>query len=74
MTFKLLGQLPEHVDLTVGATTLDESVHHVGRPGGALSARCALTTRLVLVELGESSNGGDDPAQACFLRRREIVL
>jgi hypothetical protein len=33
-------------------TTLDEAVHHVHHPGRTLTAWRALTTRLVLVELG----------------------
>ena len=50
-------QLEQHVNLPLLRPTLDHAVHHVHHPSCALSARCALATRLVLVEFGESGNG-----------------
>lgn len=51
VSLDFLGQLLEHLNLALMRPTDDEAVHHLLKPGGALTARRALTARLVLVEL-----------------------
>lgn len=45
-------KLEQHVDLAQVPTALNETIHHVLHPCGTLTARCTLTARLMLVELG----------------------
>ncbi len=56
VTLDLLSQLPEHVDLGVRGVSLFHSLQHLNQPIGTLSARSALTARLMSVKLGESQN------------------
>ena len=46
-----LRELEKHVNFSLVSATFDETVHHVHHPCGALSARCALPTRLMFIEL-----------------------
>lgn len=62
LSMHLIGhsrELEEHVNLSLLCSSLYHPVHHVHHPSGTLPARRALTTRLVLVEFGESGNGID---------------
>jgi hypothetical protein len=43
VTFDLLGQLPEHVDLTLVSATLDHAIHHLLEVSRSLSAGSALS-------------------------------
>jgi hypothetical protein len=60
VSLNLLGQLLEHVDLALPRLALGESVHNLVCPLAALSARCALTAGLVVVELCETCDGADN--------------
>mmetsp|Transcript_29325 Transcript_29325/g.50220 ORF Transcript_29325/g.50220 Transcript_29325/m.50220 type:complete len:387 (+) Transcript_29325:480-1640(+) len=60
VAFDLIGELLEHVDLLELGVARDEAVHDVGHPRGALAARRALAARLVLVELGQTRDRGDN--------------
>lgn len=60
VAFNLLGKLPKHVDFTGTSLAVLESVHDLQEPGGALSAGCALTAGLVLIEVRETLNGADN--------------
>ena len=56
----LLGELLHHVNLASAGLALLETVHDLLGPLGTLTARSALAARLVVVKLGETSNGADD--------------
>lgn len=60
VTLDLLGKFLHHVDFTSPGLTLFETLHDLVGPLGTLSARGALTARLVVVELGKTGNGADD--------------
>ena len=57
VTLDLLGELLHHVDLTSAGLTLLETLHDLVGPLGTLTARCALSARLVVVELGKTGDG-----------------
>mmetsp|Transcript_5672 Transcript_5672/g.15056 ORF Transcript_5672/g.15056 Transcript_5672/m.15056 type:complete len:451 (+) Transcript_5672:362-1714(+) len=56
----LVRQLLEHVDLLDLGVACHQAVHDFAHPGGALAARCALATALVLVKLGEACDRRHD--------------
>lgn len=56
----LFRQLEQHVNLALVSAALDKARHHVCHPGRALAAGCALAARLVLVELREARDAGND--------------
>ena len=56
----LLGELLHHVDFTSAGLALLEAVHDLLGPLGTLTARSALTARLVVVELGETGDGANN--------------
>lgn len=60
VTLDLLGQLLEHVDLTLAGLTLLHTLHHLHGPLAALTAGSALTARLVLVEGGQTRDGANN--------------
>jgi hypothetical protein len=60
VSLHLLGQLLEHVDLTLPCLALGESVHDLVRPFAALTAWCALAAGLVVVELCKAGDGADN--------------
>lgn len=60
VTFDLLGELLEHVNLPLTALTLLESAHDLLSPLAALSARSALAATFVAVEVAETADGSDD--------------
>jgi hypothetical protein len=60
VTLNLLGQLLEHVNLTLTALTLLETLHDLLSPLASLTARCALAATLVAVEVAETADGTDD--------------
>jgi len=54
VAFNLLSQLLEHIDFSEVSVTDLEAFEDVDHPAGALTARSALTARLVRVEFSES--------------------
>ena len=60
VSLNLLGQLLEHVDLTLTGLSLLETLHDLLGPLGALATWCALSARLVAVEVGKAGDGADD--------------
>ena len=60
VTLDLLGEFLEHVDLTFLGVAGLETLHHLQGPLATLTAGCALTTTLVLVEARKTTNGADD--------------
>jgi hypothetical protein len=60
VTLNLLGELLEHINLTLTGLTVLESLHHLLRPLATLSARCALAATLVAVEVAETADGSDN--------------
>ena len=60
VTLDLLGELLHHVNLAGAGLTLLESVHDLLGPLATLTAWSALTARLVVVELAQTSDGADD--------------
>ena len=54
MTFNLIGELLEHVNLCEVSVSLLYALQNVNHPTGSLSAGSALTAALVLVKLRES--------------------
>ena len=59
VTFDLVGQLFEHVDLSEVGVSEFHTLQHIDHPASALAARGALTAGLVLVELGETQDSVD---------------
>lgn len=60
VSFNLTRQLLNHVNLARASLTVLETSHHVGEPRGSLTARCALSTGLVLVESRKTRDGRDN--------------
>ena len=60
MTLDLLGELLHHVNLASASLTLLKSVHDLLGPLAALTARSALTARLVVVEFAQTGDRADD--------------
>jgi hypothetical protein len=60
VTLNLLGELLEHVNLTLTGLTLLKSLHHLLCPLATLSARCALAATLVAVEVAETADSSDN--------------
>jgi len=60
VALNLLGELLEHVNLTLTGLTILESLHHLLRPLATLSAGCALAATLVAVEVTETADGSDN--------------
>lgn len=60
VTFNLEGKLLQHVDLSKVSITLLDTVEQVDHPACTLTARSALSTAFVLVELGKAEDGVDD--------------
>jgi len=60
VTLDLLGEFLHHVDFAGTGLTLFESVHDLLGPLATLTAWSALTARLVVVELAQTSDGADD--------------
>lgn len=60
VTLDLLGELLHHVNLTLAGSTLLEALHDLLGPLGALTTRCALAARFVVVELAETGDGADN--------------
>ena len=60
VTLNLLGQLLEHVDLTLAGLAFVKAVHNLVGPLRALTAGCALSAGLVVVELGKAGDGTDN--------------
>lgn len=56
VTLNLLGQLLQHINLTLSSLSLLKSLHDLLRPLAALSARCALAATLVSVEVAETAD------------------
>jgi len=56
----LLGQLLEHVDLTLAGVAGLHALHHLHGPLATLAAGGALTTRLVLVEGRQAGDGANN--------------
>ena len=54
VSFDLERELLEHVNLGEVSIAELHSLEHVDHPAGALTARCALATALVLVEFGKA--------------------
>ena len=54
---KNLRGLKKYVNFSTVGAAFDHTVHHVHHPRGALTTGGTLTTRLVFVELGNSSTG-----------------
>ena len=60
VTFNLIGQLLEHIDLSEVGISKFHALKHIDHPASTLAARGALTAGLVLVELGETQDSVDD--------------
>jgi hypothetical protein len=60
VTFDLVRQLFQHVDLSEVSVTDLHTLEHVYHPPSTLTTRRALTTRLVLVEFGQSKDRIND--------------
>lgn len=60
VTFDLIRELFEHIDLGEVSITELHTLKHVNHPASTLTARCALTATLVLVELSKTKDGIDD--------------
>ena len=56
VTFYLLCYLPQHVNLSVICLSDLHSLQHISQPWCSLSAWCALTAALMLVELWQSQD------------------
>src|SRR3569832_51595 len=56
----LLRLFDQHVDLALLGAAFRHAREHAPHPAGALAARRALATALVLVEIGESRDGADE--------------
>jgi hypothetical protein len=56
VTLNLLGELLEHVDLTLAGVANLHALHHLLGPLATLTAGGALTARLVAVERGETGD------------------
>ena len=59
VTFNLVGKLFKHVNLSKVSISQLHALKHVDHPASALTARCALATTFVLVELGQSEDRVD---------------
>ena len=59
VTLNLVGEFFKHVDFSEVSIADSDSVQDVDHPACALSARSALSTTLMLVELGKSKNSVD---------------
>lgn len=57
VTFDLVREFLEHVDLSKVSVAEFHPFEHIDHPAGAFSAGSALAATLVLVELGEAKNG-----------------
>eukprot|EP00166_Cyanidium_caldarium_P004359 ctg_459.g152 len=53
----VLAGLPQHVDLGHARLPALHTLHDAPQPAGALTTRCALAARLVLVKVGEAPDG-----------------
>jgi len=60
MTLNLVRELLKHVDFGEVSVAKFHALEHVYHPSCSLSARRALSTTFVLVELGEAQNSIDD--------------
>lgn len=60
VTFDLIRQLLQHVNLGEVSVTQLHALKHVNHPTSTLTAGSTLTARLVLVELGESQDSIND--------------
>ena len=56
MSLHLLGQFPEHVDLSIGSLALLHPLQNINKPISTLSAGSALTARLMGIKLGQPQN------------------
>eukprot|EP00878_Enallax_costatus_P028327 GHUV01030589.1.p1 GENE.GHUV01030589.1~~GHUV01030589.1.p1 ORF type:complete len:121 (-),score=5.17 GHUV01030589.1:394-756(-) len=69
MSLNLLCDLPQHVDLLNTCITLGHPSHDVIQPSGAFTARGALTTRLVLVEVGQPG-----VVRRCTVHKTQVLV
>src|SRR5690606_32238788 len=60
VTFDLLGNFEQRVDLVDLGFTLPQPLHHAPHPAGAFAARSALAAGLVLVEVADAADRAGD--------------
>ena len=57
VSLNLARHLLQRVNFVNFGVATNKALHHPPHPAGALAARCALTTALMLVEIGQARNG-----------------